>query len=231
MSIAKQLYQLQAVDRALETSEHEQCQVTRQLEDNRAVLQARDELLKRQQHREALKQQLRSAEWALADIESKISTLSEEMYSGRIKNPKELSNLQHEMEGLKTRRDQMEDKALETMGQVETADASLAQQGRTLQDVETERQRQQQSLTARADELQAAITDLENQRQQMLARIDPPAVALYQKLKGQKGRSVARVEQGICQGCRISLSTIELQRAKSGALVQCSSCGRILFQP
>ncbi|MFH1003081.1 MAG: C4-type zinc ribbon domain-containing protein [Chloroflexota bacterium] len=231
MSITRQLYQLQAVDQELEASQQAWQQVTHQLEDNTVVLQARDERLKRQHHLEAVKQQLHSAEWELADIEGKISKLSEELYSGRIKNPKELANLQHELEGLKTRRDEMEDKALETMGQVETADASLTQQGRTLQAVETDWQHQQQQLKQRSDELQAAIADLENQRQQMLAQIDPPAAALYQELKGQKGRAVARVEQGVCQGCRISLSSMELQRAKSGALAQCSSCGRILFQP
>ena len=41
----------------------------------------------------------------------------------------------------------------------------------------------------------------------------------------------ARVEQGICRGCRISLPTTDLQQARSGKLVQCSSCGRILFLP
>ncbi|MEE8619379.1 MAG: C4-type zinc ribbon domain-containing protein [Dehalococcoidales bacterium] len=33
----------------------------------------------------------------------------------------------------------------------------------------------------------------------------------------------------MCRGCRISLSAAELQQARSGSLVQCSNCGRILF--
>ncbi|MDI6814491.1 MAG: hypothetical protein QMC90_00160 [Dehalococcoidales bacterium] len=41
----------------------------------------------------------------------------------------------------------------------------------------------------------------------------------------QRGTAVAKVEQGLCRGCRISLSTAKLQQARSGSLVQCSSCG------
>lgn len=41
---------------------------------------------------------------------------------------------------------------------------------------------------------------------------------------------MARVDQGTCYGCQIQLPTINLQQARSGNLVQCSNCGRILFQ-
>jgi len=42
--------------------------------------------------------------------------------------------------------------------------------------------------------------------------------------------SVAKVEGGACQGCRISLPMNLLQKARSGnSLVQCSSCERVLY--
>ncbi len=230
MSIAKQLYQLQAVEQELAAGEQAWRQVKRQLEDNQAVLHARQELLTRQQHLKTLNQQLHSAEGELADIDSKIKRLEDDLYSGRIKNPKELANLQHELDGLKTRRDQNENSTLETMSQVEATGASLTRQNHTLQELEAAWQRQQQQLTAQAGQLQTVIADLKQQQRQRLAQIDPPAVVLYQELKRAKGQAVARVEQGICYGCRISLSSMELQRAKGGVLVQCSSCGRILFQ-
>ena len=55
------------------------------------------------------------------------------------------------------------------------------------------------------------------------------AIEVYQDLKKHKGTAVAKVEQGICHGCRISLPISELQQTRSGSLVRCSSCGRILF--
>ena len=81
------------------------------------------------------------------------------------------------------------------------------------------------------ERLKAELTDLKQKRQLLSAEIDPQAMELYKGLKKQKGQVVARVEQGICCGCRISLPTTELQRARGDSLVQCSSCGRILFLP
>ena len=59
--------------------------------------------------------------------------------------------------------------------------------------------------------------------------IDAETIDCYNRFRKQKGLAVARVEQGTCRGCRISLSTAELQRVKGNKLIMCSSCGRILF--
>jgi len=95
--------------------------------------------------------------------------------------------------------------------------------------VEAEWQSQQQQLSADMEQLKAVLSNLQHKRQTLSAEIDPGAVELYHELKEKKGTAVAKVEQGICRGCRISLSATELQRARSGSLTQCSSCGRILF--
>ena len=81
------------------------------------------------------------------------------------------------------------------------------------------------------NQLKGELSELQRKRQLLSGEIDPQAVEFYEKLREQKGQTVAKVEQGICRGCRISLSSSELQRARSGNLVQCSSCGRILFLP
>ena len=44
------------------------------------------------------------------------------------------------------------------------------------------------------------------------------------------GRAVSKVVQGRCQGCRISISMSDQQRARMGnELARCSNCGRILY--
>ena len=55
-------------------------------------------------------------------------------------------------------------------------------------------------------------------------------LGVYESLRTLKqGRAVARIEQGACQGCRISLPTHVVQRARGGTvLVHCPSCERIL---
>ena len=99
------------------------------------------------------------------------------------------------------------------------------------EELEAEWQKQQQQLSAEIDQLKSKLSDLNHKRQQVSAEIEPRAVESYENIRKQKRQAVAKVEQGICRGCRISLPSSELQRVRSGNLVQCGSCRRILFLP
>ena len=229
MSIANQLYRLQEVDLAIEANEQAQSQIAGQLGESKAVVKAQTELTLEQQRLEELGHQQRSAEWEIDDLVAKLAIAQDKLYSGEIKNPKELASLQHEVDTLKARRNQLEDKALAVMEQVELATASVASKSSELKTLEVEWRNQQQQLSTEMEQLKTILSELNHKRQLLLAKIDPQAVEFYHELKKQKKTAVAKVEQGICLGCRISLATTELQQARSGNLVQCSSCGRILF--
>ena len=230
MSVAKQLDQLQKIDLEVKSKEQALQQITSQLGDNQAVVRVQNQLTIETQNLEELRKQQHSAEWEIDSLESKLATVEKELYSGRIGNPKELTNLQHEVDGLRAKRSQLEDEALEIMDKVELTKAGVATLSNELKTVETEWHRQQQQLSAEMEELKTKLSDLKHKRQALTAEIDPKAVELYHKLSRQKGQAVAKIEQGICSSCRISLPITDLQRARSGDLVQCSSCGRILFQ-
>jgi len=229
MGVAKQLYQLQEVDLEIESKERTLSQIASQLGESQAVVRVQNQLQLEQQRLEELRHKQHSVEWEIDDLVTKVAAAEETLFSGRIKNPKELTNLQHEVEALKAKRDQLEEKALEIMDQVEQSETSVAKINNQLETLKAEWQRQQQQLSDEMERLKAILSDLRQKWQLLSEEIEPQAVEFYQELRKEKGTAVARVEQGICRGCRISLPTTELQRARSGSLVQCSSCGRILF--
>ena len=229
MTVAKQLYQLQEIDLELDSTEQALTQIASQIGESQEVVKARGTLESERQHLEELKHQQHSSEWEIDDIGTKLKTLEEKLYGGSIVIPKELANLQHEIDGMKLRRRQIEDKTLDIMDQVEATVANVDAISSQLETLEAEWQNQQQRLSADMEQLKAKLSELKHKRQQLLAEIVSEAVELYHELKNQKGAAVARVERGICCGCRISLPASELQRARSASLTQCSSCGRILF--
>ena len=229
MSIVRQLYRLQEVDLELESNEQALAKVIGQIGENQAVVTARSELTRRHQRLEEVSRQQRSAEWEIDDFTTKQAALEGKLYSGRIKNPKELANLQHEVDGLKAKHNRAEDKLLEMMEQVSEGEARLAAMGSELERLEVEWQSGQQQLAAEAERHKAIIADLGQRRQLLLDSIDSAAVSLYNEVKRQKGRAVVKVERGTCRGCGISLSTAQLQQARGDQLVQCGNCGRILF--
>ena len=111
----------------------------------------------------------------------------------------------------------------------EIAFAKVVTASGELEQLETEWQNQQQQLSTDMERVKALLTDLKNNRQALIDKIDPQTVTLYQQLRKQKTTAVAKVQQGICAGCRISLSTANLQQVRSGSLAQCTNCGRILY--
>ena len=229
MSVTKQLYQLQEIDLELESNEQALRQITSQLGESEAVIETRNKLALEQQRLEELKRQQQSVEWEIDSITSKLTTTEEELYSGRIGNPKELANLQHEIDGLKAKRNQIEEKALEIMDRVELTTKNIATINSELKALEAEWQSQQQELSAQLKQAKTIQSNLNQKRQLLTTDIDPQTIEVYHEIKKQKGTAIAKVEQGICRGCRISLPITELQRTRSGSLVRCSSCGRILF--
>ena len=57
-----------------------------------------------------------------------------------------------------------------------------------------------------------------------------PTLARYDELRRiRRGVAVARIDRNMCLGCRTTLSTSEVQKARQGQVAYCSSCGRILY--
>lgn len=229
MSVAKQLYQLQEVDLELEANEESLRRIASQLGESQRVIQAQTRIRQEQQRLEELRRQQRATEWETEDLSAKIKAGETKLYGGKVTNPKELTNLQNEVTALRTRRSQLEDKVLDIMEQMERGEAGVATLSRELRGLEAEWQRQQQRLSQELEQVKAALSGLKAKREVILAGMEPPVADLYHQLRNEKGTAVARVAQGICSSCRISLSSAQLQQVRGSSLVHCSNCGRILF--
>jgi predicted nucleic acid-binding Zn-ribbon protein len=229
VAITRQLYQLQELDTSTELEEQSLALKTSQLGKREALDTARDRLISAQQQLKELNHQRRDVEGELDDILSKITSAEQQLYSGKITNPKELSNLQHEVNLLKSRNDQLETKALEVIDRVEEAEKGVADLNNAYQRLENEWHTHQKLLTGEIEQLKGSLEELRQTRQQLTQKMDASAVALYERIRQQKKPAVAKVEQGICRACRISLSASVLQKARGGQPVQCGTCGRILF--
>lgn len=231
MTTGRQLYQFQELDLAIDAEEKALKDRTAQLGESQALIDARDKLTAAQQRLDELKRKQRPTEWDVDDLASKIRAADEQLYSGRIRNPKELASLKQEVDAFKARRDKLETGLLELMDRVEATQKDIAAAAAEFKKVGAEWQSHQQKLAAEIETIKVKLADLRQKRQALAGEIDAKSLELYRHLKKGKGQAVVRVEQGICRGCRISLPSSDLQQARSGNLVHCSSCGRILFLP
>lgn len=229
METTRQLYQLQELDIEIEQEEQSLATKTGQLGNRERLDAAMQKVSSEQKRLEELKHQRHDAEWQVDDICSKIKAAEQQLYGGKITNPKELSNLQHEINILKSRNDESQDKALAIIERMEAAEKSTAAVNSEYKTAEAGWRREQKQLAAEIEQLKASLAGLKQERAELAGQIDASVMALYEKIRQQKKQAVAKVEQGICRACLISLSASALQRARSGQPVQCGTCGRILY--
>ena len=231
MAELRHLYQLQELDLEIEADEKALHEKLGQVKESDEFITARAGLTSAQQHLDELKKQQKSAEWQADDLTTKIKSVEEQLYGGRIRNPKELEGLHHEAQLLKKKRDELETSLLELMDRVEAAQKDTTDASNEFKKVEAKWQGEQKRLAEEIESLRGKLTQLNQNRQALATAFDVHVLNLYGRLRKHKGYAIVKVEQGICRGCRISLPSSDLQQARSGHLVHCSSCGRILFLP
>ena len=231
MSKGRQLYELQEVDLEIEAKREALAHVESLIGESEALAEARALMAREQERLAELDKNQRLGEWEVEDLRSKTALLEQKLYGGSVVNPKELMSLQEQVEHLKKERRGQEDKLLDIMTEVEATQERIAGKRKEIEEMEENWRQEQSSLLREQSELMASLASMEQRRGDLAARIDAASLELYQDLRQKRqGRAVAKVEQGMCQGCRLVLSMAELQRARiSQELVQCSSCQRILY--
>lgn len=230
MHRAKFLFDLQGIDLQMDNATERLALVEAQLGESQAILEAHQALAERRRYHGQLEGQLRTLEWQANDLAAKVATEETKLYGGSVRNPKELASLQEEVEHLKGRHRHVEDEALDLMGQLEALEKTITQEAATLSIEEKAWEEAQERLRGEREQLTSLLKSLEQERQAQAARTSPADLEVYRMIRESRGgRGAVRIEQGRCGGCRIGLSVADLQRARGHDLVQCSSCGRILY--
>jgi predicted nucleic acid-binding Zn-ribbon protein len=230
MTSAADLLALQEIDLRRDTRRALIADIEARLGETEEMIAAREQVAAAEADVEKLQAQQRLLEDTSSDLDAKIQPLEKKLYDGSIRNPKELTDLQRELQSLRARRSSLDDEGLKLMESLEGASAAAAEAERRLEETTVSWQAEQADLVASKARAQSEASELEAARDLRTRGMDAPALGLYENLRRLKqGRGVARIERGSCQGCRLTLPTHLVQRVRTGGtLVQCPSCERIL---
>ena len=227
----KRLYDLQELDWALSADEASLEEVRARLEDESEINAARARLQKLTAELDKRAPLRRNLESSLSRMEERLQAAERRLYGGAVTNPRELSASEEERRLLQEQRGAEEDSMLDVMVEIEELQSSRDATQELLGRLETDREAEYADLLQRQDALVVRIDELRRGRQRITPEIPVAMLSIYESLlKTRGGHAVAKVERGLCQGCRLALPTMENQRAKSSqGIVQCSSCRRILY--
>ncbi len=225
------LYDLQVIDLEIDEAEQSLRVVESGLGESEEIRSARESLAQASGWQAELRRRLRNLELDLEEVIEKRKASEKTLYSGRVKSPKELTGLEQEVQLLKRRQVEVEDETLEVMSQLETADERLGREKRRLERLEIKWRGEQAELKEKQAALSSRLSLLKERGESLRAAIDPEDLATYEDLRRRKGRQgVTLVQNGICQGCGVAVSTSKVTRVLRGEeLVHCANCERILY--
>lgn len=231
MSRVSSLYRLQEIDLDLDASRARLAEIERALSGHPAVAAARERLLSAETHYRSARVTLQELELENGSLAAKIGDAEQRLYSGRIRNPKELQDLQTEIESLKRRLAANEERQLNALIAAEVAETQAAGSQNDLQTAETEAAHQQSVLSDERSQIEARLRRLEPERAALREALPEFDRQVYDRLRQTKhGRALARLDDGACSACGLEPTPAVRQEARRAAeLVRCPGCDRILY--
>ncbi len=231
----RQLLDLAKVDAELSRVAHrrrtlpELAEIT---ESEKRVTERRDALVAAQTAASDLDREVTKQESEVEAVRARADRDRKMMESGSV-SPKQLTELEHELDTLARRQSALEDDQLELMERKEALDSDVQ---RTAAEVD-EAERALADARGRRDE---AVADLdatqarrEADRAELTPKVPEDLLALYERVRGHKGIGAALLKARRCGSCQLELdrSTIaEIKNSPEDEVVQCENCDAILVR-
>lgn len=234
MNQTEALYKLQQIELIMTRTQKRLDEITALLADSQSVKTAQQTADTAAKMVSPLRTKVRDLEMEIQSTGQKEKSAEEQLYSGAVKIPKAMQEMQHEIDTLKKRQRELEDQLLEMMLLVEEAQEKV-------EDAQTDLAQTTQSwesshadlLTEQAD-LNVKLEQFKAQRQTALKPVNPESLKLYNTLKPRKANQpMSLLDDNSCSLCGIEQTMNVVQQARHGnTLVPCINCGRYLvFKP
>ena len=232
MSQARALYNVQEIELAIIERRNRIKEINEQIDDDERVQQAQSQLDSAQTQLDEILKRVKDIELQIETVANKRQTTEARLYSGNIKNPKELQDMEKEIESLTRRRAQLDDNLLEVMLERDEADELLQLATAEFDEISEAWKTEHAELLAEKQQLVSESENLMNDRKTALEAVQQDAMREYNSLRSAKAnRPVATIENKSCKACGIEQNNAIISAVnKSDSLVKCHNCGRILVR-
>jgi predicted nucleic acid-binding Zn-ribbon protein len=183
---------------------------------------------------------------ALEDLEAEVSKFEGEIDGVRQRedrdrsmldsggvNPKQLAELQHELETLQRRQSSLEDSLLEIMERREELQNDQAERLSKIDELADQLSIARTARDAALVTIDGSRHQLATRRSEVTGRLDADLVALYERQRGHGGPGAGLLQGRRCGACRIEIDRGEMQRiaaAPADEVLRCPECGAILLR-
>lgn len=174
---------------------------------------------------------LRSLEMKNQALADSLEEINQKLYGGDIKNVKELTQYEKQMQNLSDEKDKLEDLILQQMEILETMEQMIKQEKKEYEKEAENTKKLGRKAKEESSALKSEYKKLTHEIEALIDKIPHDYLKRYQALKKQLGdQVVCKVKNGVCLGCRVSLSSSVIGKLYiPGIELTCENCGRIIF--
>jgi hypothetical protein len=226
---------LQAIDTAIDQAVHARGRLPASLEARAADAEV-----------SALQARRRDVESRQSDAQSELDRIeaeSDEIGRARerldkqlktILSPREAEAIQHEMQTLAARRNELDDRGIELLEASSAADEELAEIDAAIVRASDVAAAARERATRAEDEADRDLVTRRAERDAATTGLDPASVAEYERRRTAFGGvAMATISHGSCSACHMELSLGEvdaIKRLPDDAVPECPHCARILVR-
>jgi predicted nucleic acid-binding Zn-ribbon protein len=230
MSQANQLKELQKTDDQIRQTQQRLEEIHTQLHDDAAVTAARSGIQQVKDQLQPLRTRTKDLELEIETTVNKAKETETLLYSGEVKNTKEMEDMQAEVTSLKERQERLEETMLDLMMEIETAEHDLESRETALNKLLTTRDHQGDALTAERSTRENELAQFQATRERIRESIEAEHLRQYDRLQQRtRGEVVTRMSNdAICGKCGVQQNRAIETEVRRGNVAQCSNCQRIL---
>lgn len=182
-------------------------------------------------HEEAVRR-AKDMELEIAALVEKRQASESMLYSGEVRNPKELQDLQMELESLSRRRDVLDDELRRIVDELDIARQELDECQSGLEEARAARAEATRELLQEKSALTATVNEQLGKRKAQVKEIPADIFQIYNRMRAKNAnRPVSVLIDKACAVCGIEQNSMAITAiSRSDDIVNCQSCGRILIK-